>query len=320
MSVITLEQIFRPVNPQNDFERGKRYILLGTSRVDRPPQAEMTRIYTQAIERNFTSVDPYVTTLRLRTVKIGSHSNWYLLKTILRVLWAKNTYWDEIVGYIGVSIFSLLPLASYMGGNPTKKQLIFGSCYFLFAHLSTLSIYIYVKKAIIKQIFRQSRDRFAFLLEMNRVPASLSTTFSSLSNEKGEDPITLQPLTPNIFAPRILRIGTYALDIISALRSMLGKGYDKNGKIPHPIYNQSLSAEEQDKFLTDCCAFFCIADRNALLSCWNDHPLQHNFERELVPYGRRLKFIRLLPPQIAAKYFGEVIQEMAPFSRYEGYF
>jgi hypothetical protein len=199
------------------------------------------------------------------------------------------------------------------------------------------TIYGFILPAI-QQAQKPYLDKFVAYRNVFQISNSMQGfDLDELANDKsGEvwiDPMTLETIPPNqISSSQILRIGKYAIPIVSALQSMLTRDYQRNdcalGEIPHPIEFRQLNPEEKKKFLREVSAFFAIKDPQRLLACWgvgiesiNINPYilrvpnwnylldEYKVEactdlaKQILPIQRKYIFLQLLTDSLAQKYF-----------------
>lgn len=153
------------------------------------------------------------------------------------------------------------------------------------------------------------------------------------SQEGWVDPISLDPIPiDQISSSQIVRIGLYAIPILSALKLMLTRTIREcpQGEIPHPLESRSLTTEEKEKFLRETSAFFAIPNFKNLEGCWNvqvtyqdvdaitsqmedwnlysvadQNTLWSHITEQLRLIKRKQAFLNLLPRSIGETYFDE---------------
>ena len=325
MSTSRIEQqsLFGTPDFLRDRVGSKPYILLGT--FDYHPSHEdynQEAIRELFIKTNFQSKEHLY---RYGNVCIfektpSSRYDWQVIKATavsLCIFLATNVK-------TAILLIALVPLA-------LKLEIWIGAMYVAAA------IYGFILPAI-QQAQKPYLDKFVAYQNVFQIPNSMQGfDLDELANDKSDegwiDPITLETIPRDqISSSQILRIGKYALPIVSALQSMLTRDYQRNdcalGELPHPIEFHQLNPEEKKKFLREVSAFFAIKDPKKLLACWSvgsesvdinpyilrvpnwDYLLDEykvetctNLAKQILPIQRKYIFLQLLTDSLAQKYF-----------------
>ncbi|MBA3722123.1 MAG: hypothetical protein H0W88_06960 [Parachlamydiaceae bacterium] len=124
-------------------------------------------------------------------------------------------------------------------------------------------------------------------------------------------PLKSIPKSISTLVACIISIGDTRMKINQAIERMLLKD-QKVGSIPHPIEDRVLTFQEEEKFINEVSAFFCISNKQDLLNCWRitlqDMPIENL--TEIDRKDRRVsKFLALIPKITAEKYFIEIMEK-----------
>ncbi len=281
---IDLCNLPRQVNVHEDIHEKRSHIFLGTF-AKQPTRKNFQRetIRELVVKANFESQDALYAlgNVRIYTKQPLARYDWQVIKTTITALCSKLGTCPK------TSLFLIVVVpATILMGFPLWASAALG--------LFTIDLFFRELLPVILQIQKMNQDRFVAFQNLS-VGANSMTGFDvedlvNKTDNGWEDLVTGDLLSlDQISNTQIIRIGSCALPIKSALQSMLISSYQgadyPRGMIPHPIEERPLTPEETDKFLSDVSAFFALKNTQQLKACWN---LRVTIE-EVIPYVHRIQ-------------------------------
>ncbi|HEY5236507.1 MAG TPA: hypothetical protein VIJ14_10040 [Rhabdochlamydiaceae bacterium] len=268
VSRIDLNSLPHQVNFHRDIHEKKSHIFLGTfAELPTDHELQQETIRELVIKANFESQDALYAlgNVCVYTKKSLASNDWQVIETTVKAFCSK------LGTKLGTSVALIVGIpATILLGYPLG--------------LSAVLIYLtidlsFTLLSVIEHIQKMNQDQFVVFQNLSARSNSMNGIYSyeirnSLSRDGWIDCLTGNAISQDkIFSTQILRFGSYALPIKSALQSMLKSTYQGSdfplGQIPHPIDPRPLDPRERDKFLNEVSAFFDIKDRAQLEACWN---------------------------------------------------
>lgn len=283
---VTLEnkdRSFPMPDPRMDFVKGRSFVYWGSYDRNKPDKVRDPEIYdemrTILINEHLNSNDPSLRTFEpLESFQITPISifNWrFPLKDMIQrgSIWQYAGYIVGAVGFLLVGV--RVNFLAFKLFKAVRFQYPDGFLYVMLLNFGIFAIIEDCVRDIFQAMLNTTFKEYVFIQKMvNKSSSMKECKLEQLANEsvdgRWKDPISSEIISNEMIrSPKILGIGQYAFNIESVLQAMFTRTCCINGEIPHPIENRALSSLEQQKFIEDISAFFCIEKKEQLLKCWD---------------------------------------------------